>query len=113
MQLLFCFFFSIRIRHTRCHGDWSSDVCSSDLGTDGVHGCMPFELECLVRFGVAPPDALLAGTRWAAEACRVDAQVGTVAAGKRADLIALTGDPLTRIEDLQRIRAVMKDGVIQ
>jgi imidazolonepropionase-like amidohydrolase len=36
-----------------------------------------------------------------------------VTAGKRADLIALEGDPLSRIEDLQRIRAVMKDGVIQ
>src|SRR5574338_635524 len=28
----FFFFFSSRRRHTRCHGDWSSDVCSSDLG---------------------------------------------------------------------------------
>src|SRR5574338_1193356 len=29
--LFFFFFFSSRRRHTRCHGDWSSDVCSSDL----------------------------------------------------------------------------------
>src|SRR5256885_3522663 len=29
---LFCFFFSSRRRHTRLQGDWSSDVCSSDLG---------------------------------------------------------------------------------
>src|SRR5574338_1716301 len=30
-RLFFFFFFSSRRRHTRCHGDWSSDVCSSDL----------------------------------------------------------------------------------
>src|SRR5256885_7038214 len=30
------FFFSSRRRHTRLQGDWSSDVCSSDLGADGV-----------------------------------------------------------------------------
>src|SRR5207248_4039708 len=35
-----CFFFSSRGRHTRSYGDWSSDVCSSDLrpGTVDVHG---------------------------------------------------------------------------
>jgi imidazolonepropionase-like amidohydrolase len=81
-------------------------------GTDGVHGCMPFELQTLVRFGVSPSDALLAGTRWAAEACRVDDQVGTLAPGRRADLIAVDGDPLREIEALQRVRLVMKDGVI-
>src|SRR5256885_4678227 len=32
------FFFSSRRRHTRLQGDWSSDVCSSDLGADGGHG---------------------------------------------------------------------------
>src|SRR5205807_3415891 len=31
---LFCFFFSSRRRHTRLQGDWSSDVCSSDLGAE-------------------------------------------------------------------------------
>src|SRR5207245_11324012 len=31
--LFSCFFFSSRRRHTRCYRDWSSDVCSSDLGT--------------------------------------------------------------------------------
>jgi imidazolonepropionase-like amidohydrolase len=82
-------------------------------GTDGVHGCMPFELECLVRFGVSPRDALLSGTRWGAEACRVDGQVGTVAPGKRADLIAVEGDPLTDIQALRRVRIVMKDGEVQ
>ena len=81
-------------------------------GTDGVHGGMPFELQTLVRLGVPPADALLAGTRWAAEACRVDGEVGSLAPGKRADLIAVDGDPLASMEALDRVRLVMKDGVI-
>ena len=81
-------------------------------GTDSVHGCMPFELQTLVRFGVSPRDALLAGTRWGAEACRIDREVGTLEPGKRADLIAVDGDPLKDIAAMQRVSLVMKDGVV-
>src|SRR5438093_3181526 len=66
-------------------------------GTDSMHGLMPVELETLVRFGVSTHDALLAGTRWGAQACRVEDQVGTLEPGKRADLIAIDGDPLKDI----------------
>jgi imidazolonepropionase-like amidohydrolase len=76
-----------------------------------MHGLMEFELETLVRLGVKPADALLAGTRWGAEACRVDREVGTIAAGKRADLIAIDGDPLKDIKAMTRVTLVMKDGV--
>src|SRR5947207_13587855 len=80
-------------------------------GTDSMHGLMAFELETLVRLGVKPADALLAGTRWGAEACRVDGEVGTIAAGKRAGLIAIDGDPLKDIKAMARVTLVMKDGV--
>src|SRR5690349_3518679 len=79
-------------------------------GTDSVHGRMPFELQTLVRLGVSPADALLAGTRWGAEACRIDGEAGTLEPGKRADLIALDGDPLKDMAALERVRLVMKDG---
>ena len=46
-------------------------------GTDSMHGLMSFELETLVRLGVPPRQALVAGTRGGAEACRVDGDVGT------------------------------------
>ena len=82
-------------------------------GTDAVHGQMPFELATLVRLGVPNRDALLAGTRWGAEACRVDREIGTIEPGKRADLIAIEGDPLRDIEAMARVRLVMKDGSIQ
>jgi imidazolonepropionase-like amidohydrolase len=81
------------------------------LGTDAVHGQMPFEIETLVRLGVSPKDALLAATRWGAEACRVDAEVGSLEVGKRADLIAVDGDPLKDITAMRRVTLVMKDGV--
>ncbi len=83
------------------------------LGTDSVHGRMPFEMATLVRLGVSNKDALLAGTRWGAEACRIDAEIGTLTPGKRADLIAIEGDPLKDIQAMTRVTCVMKDGVTQ
>jgi imidazolonepropionase-like amidohydrolase len=83
------------------------------VGTDSMHGLMPYELETLVRFGVTPRDALLAGTRWGAEACRVEQDVGTIETGKRADLIGADGDPLADITALRRVDFVMKAGVAQ
>jgi len=81
-------------------------------GTDSMHGLMPFELQTLVRLGVSPHDALLAGTRWGAEACRIDGEVGTLEPGKRADPVAVDGDPLKDIAALERASLVMGDGVI-
>jgi imidazolonepropionase-like amidohydrolase len=81
-------------------------------GTDSMHGRMPFELQTLVGFGVSPANALLAATRWGAEACRIDDQVGAIEPGKRADLIAIDGDPLKDMAAMERVSLVMKDGVL-
>ena len=80
-------------------------------GTDAVHGAMPFELQTLVRLGVSTHNALLAGTKWGAEACRIHRDTGTLEVGKRADLIAIDGDPLRDIAAMDRVGLVMKDGV--
>jgi imidazolonepropionase-like amidohydrolase len=64
-----------------------------------------------VRLGVSTHDALLAGTRWGAEACSIDRDTGTLEVGKRADLIAIDGDPLGDIAAMDRVSLVMKDGV--
>jgi imidazolonepropionase-like amidohydrolase len=82
------------------------------VGTDSMHGLMAFEMATLVRLGVSSHDALIAGTRGGAEACRVHGDLGTLTPGKRADLIAIEGDPLRNIEDLQKVRLVMKDGIV-
>lgn len=54
------------------------------------------ELEHMAEFGLPPRDALLAGTSVPAEWLGIGDEVGTVEAGKRADLIAMTGDPTRR-----------------
>jgi imidazolonepropionase-like amidohydrolase len=80
------------------------------VGTDSMHGLLWFEMAMLVRLGVRPMDAISAGTRWAAEACAVADQVGTLEAGKRADVIAVEANPLQDIETLRDVRLVMKGG---
>jgi imidazolonepropionase-like amidohydrolase len=82
------------------------------VGTDSMHGRMPYELATLVRLGVSPHDALLAGTRNGAAACRVLDRTGTLEEGKAADLIGLAADPLERIDAVQDVVFVMKSGVV-
>lgn len=80
------------------------------VGTDSMHGLLPFEVQCLVDWGAPNGDALLAATRWAAECCRVEDQVGTLEAGKLADVITVAGNPLEQISDIAETRLVMKGG---
>jgi imidazolonepropionase-like amidohydrolase len=87
-------------------------------GTDaGGHGHPPNagELPLLVAAGLTPMQAVQAATSWAAEAVGLEREIGTVEKGKRADLIAVAGDPLANVgilADAQRIRLVLKDGVV-
>src|SRR5438128_3593744 len=57
MLLFFFFFFSSRRRHTRCYRDWSSDVCSSDLGHfRAVLGAIAFDRDLIAHFqGILSP----------------------------------------------------------
>jgi imidazolonepropionase-like amidohydrolase len=80
------------------------------VGTDSMHGLLPFEVQCLVEWGASPRDALLAATREGAVCCRVEDQVGTLEPGKLADLITVAGNPLQDISDIAQTRLVMKGG---
>lgn len=80
------------------------------VGTDSMHGLLPFEVQCLVRWGMAPNDALLAATRWAAECSRVEDRAGMLREGMPADLISVAGNPLEEIAAIERTRLVMKSG---
>jgi imidazolonepropionase-like amidohydrolase len=73
------------------------------LGTDSMHGLISFECECLTKFGATNLQALQAVTRNAARACRIEDSLGTLEAGKRADFIAVEGNPL---EDITRLKHV-------
>ena len=69
------------------------------------------ELDYWVRvFGVAPMDAIRAATYWPAVHLKVDRDVGTVAEGKLADIIAVRGDVLTYIDRLQDVGMVIRHG---
>jgi imidazolonepropionase-like amidohydrolase len=80
------------------------------VGTDSMHGLLPFEVQCLVRWGASPNDALLAATRWAAECSRIEDRAGTLVEGRPADLITVAGNPLDDIAAIERTRLVMKGG---
>ncbi len=70
------------------------------------------ELDAWVTtLGVDPMTAIRAATYWPSVAMKVDGKVGTVSAGKYADIIAVRGDVLRYISLLQRVDIVMKHGV--
>lgn len=84
------------------------------LGTDaGVlpHGQNGREVAAMVDRGMAPADALRAGTLGSAELLGVSDR-GVIAAGKVADLIAVEGNPLEDPTAVQRVRWVMKGGIV-
>jgi imidazolonepropionase-like amidohydrolase len=87
----------------------------TDMGFEPGMGSNAFELEIYVGLGMKPMDAILTATRNAAKALKRDKDLGTLEAGKIADIVAVDGDPLADIRVLQerkRIQLVMKEGDI-
>src|SRR6202795_3207120 len=68
-------------------------VAGTDAGGHG-HPANAGELDCLVRAGLSPMQAIQAATSWAAECCGKEAELGAVEKGKLADLVMIAGDPL-------------------
>jgi imidazolonepropionase-like amidohydrolase len=85
-------------------------------GVDGAtfpHGSQALEFESFVKHAsVAPAKAIQAGTITNAEALGWSDRVGSIEKGKYADLVAVSGDPLADITELQRVKFVMKGGRI-
>lgn len=82
-------------------------------GTDAFPGfALHRELELYVAAGVPAPKVLTIATLGAARVMKRDADLGTVAPGKLADLIVVDGDPAQRISDIRRVSLVMKGGTI-
>jgi imidazolonepropionase-like amidohydrolase len=82
----------------------------SDLSGD--HGTNARELEVMVRYGMPPMAVIKAATMVAAELLGWQNRIGSLEAGKLADVIAVSGNPLADITELQRVKFVMKDGKI-
>ena len=86
------------------------------LGTDagvGAHGTNGHEFTLLVEWGgMTPMQAIVAGTLNAARLLGWEGRIGTLAAGKLADIVAVPGDPLADIRAMERTLFVMKNGVV-
>jgi enamidase len=87
-------------------------------GTDptGAGGVVPGyadqrQIELLVEAGFTPVEAISIGTLNGAKYLGRDARIGSIALGKQADLVVLTGNPATTIADIRRVDTVFKNGV--
>jgi imidazolonepropionase-like amidohydrolase len=81
---------------------------------DVGHGVQAFQFGYYVKWGMSPAQALQMATTNAAEGLNFDLgkQLGIIEKGKFADLVAVGGDPLADITEMERVRFVMKGGVI-
>ena len=85
------------------------------MGTDtGVHrhADAPKQLAWMVQYGMTPMQAIQAATQVGAEALGIGQEVGQVAPGFSADIIAVTADPLQDVASLGAVEFVMKQGVV-
>ncbi|HEX3765616.1 MAG TPA: amidohydrolase family protein [Kofleriaceae bacterium] len=87
---------------------------SGAVGDRDLHGKQAEQLAYFVKWGATPAQALQMVFRVAASALNYDwaRRVGTIEPGRYADLIAVPGDPLADVTELQRVAFVMKGGVV-
>ena len=100
------------------HAHWFKRALDSGakmaLGSDirPLKDAALLEMGLWVRDGATTWQTLLAATRNAAELCRVGSQLGTVEAGKLADLIVVGANPLEDINNLRQLQFVIKGGQV-
>lgn len=86
-------------------------VFGSDAGVM-PHGTAGGQFATMVRWGMTPMEAIQAGTRNAAQALGREKDVGAIAVGRYADIVAVDGDPLVDVGELAAVDAVIKGGVL-
>jgi imidazolonepropionase-like amidohydrolase len=82
------------------------------FGLDDEPDFLPKEFPALVKGGLTRVEALQAATIHAADLLRMSDEIGSIEAGKFADIIAVSGDPTTDIGAMENVVFVMKDGEI-
>jgi imidazolonepropionase-like amidohydrolase len=85
------------------------------FGTDaGVmpHGTAAGQFRYMVEYGMTPMEAIQAATRNAAQALAREADVGAIAVGRYADIVAVNGDPLANVRELESVDVVIKGGAV-
>ena len=66
----------------------------------------------MVKAGMAPLDTIRAATVWSATHIGLENEIGSIAAGKAADIVAVRGDPLKDVRQLETMHFVMKGGAV-
>ena len=84
-------------------------VFGSDAGVM-PHGTAGGQFRVMVEYGMTPLQAIRAATITAAKSLGRDGDVGTIAVGRYADIIAVDGNPLENIRELESVTAVVKGG---
>ncbi|KQW80915.1 metal-dependent hydrolase family protein [Brevundimonas sp. Root1279] len=96
---------------TRAHDSGVRIAFGTDSGVS-AHGDNAQEFALLVRAGLTPLEAIQTATVNAADHLKISDRAGRIAPGMPADLIAVSGDPLTDVTELERVRFVMKGGEV-
>jgi len=87
-------------------------VFGTDIGGMPWTESIAQEFKHMVGFGMAPGDAIQSATSRAAEMLDMKGEIGVVAPGAFADIVAVSGDPLKDVGVLEHVRFVMKDGSV-
>jgi imidazolonepropionase-like amidohydrolase len=87
-------------------------VFGTDMGGLAWSEPMAREFEYMVKLGMSPMEAIKSATSRAAEMLDSKGEFGVLAAGAYADVIAVAGNPLQDIAELQKVRFVMKNGEV-
>jgi len=87
-------------------------VFGTDIGGMPWTDSMAQEFKRMVGLGMAPMDAIQSATSRAAEMLDMKGEIGVLAPGAFADIVAVSGDPLKDVTILEHVRFVMKDGAI-
>jgi imidazolonepropionase-like amidohydrolase len=86
------------------------------FGTDAVAGAFGHQADEFIfrveRAGMSPMEALESANYFAAESMQLENQIGSIAPGMNADIIAVDGNPLEDIKAVRKVVFVMKGGVI-
>jgi sugar phosphate isomerase/epimerase len=83
------------------------------LGTDTIQGLMlHHEMKLFAEAGFANATILELATLGAARAMKLDKTFGSITKGKRADLVVIDGDPLAKLDDIERVVTTMRGGVV-
>lgn len=86
-------------------------AAGTDCGAPGhPHGTLQMELRLMAEAGATPMQAIQSGTSAAAELLGLEAEIGTLEVGKSADLVAIGGNPLEDITDLEKVELVVLRG---